>query len=197
MPKYRKVDATSLEEQTKEIQKSQKKYNQKVKDLKECCDNFLKSFLADDKEFNKVNAYNGKPKDWQKKFKEAFNAPMKANKLTSRTSKILQEMYKKLGKFKNDENFEIDKIKEYKEAFDFEEKKAKFNEKKGENLIKRSAIDNPIIVEFFKGKGKNTKVVNNISDLLLKMQKGTIMKMNNYTVGINMGTERGKLRIRR
>ena len=29
MPKYRKVDATSLEEQTKEIQKSQKKYNQK------------------------------------------------------------------------------------------------------------------------------------------------------------------------
>lgn len=194
MPKYRKVDAASVEEQTKEIQESQKKYNEKVRILKTCCINFVKSFLEDEKEFNKVEAYHGNPSNWQKKFKDAFKGPMKANKLTSRTSKILQQMSKNLGKFKNEKEFDIDKMEEYKDAFSFEEEKAKFNKKKGENLIKRSAIDNPVIVEFFKGKNKNTKAVNNISDLLVKMKEGTIMKSNNYTVGVNMAEQLKKLK---
>lgn len=196
MPGFRKVstEIEVSEKKAKDIKGSQRKYNKKVEDLKACCDNFVNSFLNDRNEFNKVaGVYYGTPKSWQKKFGKAFEEPMKANKSLSRTSKILHQMYKKLGEFKNEEMFNSSNIGKYKEVFNFEEKKAKIN-KKGEDLIKRSAIDNPIIVEFFKGKEKNTTTFTNISGLLSKMQKGTSKKNSNPASNENIEQQLLKIR---
>lgn len=132
-------------------------YLMKVENLKKRCQGFAKC-LSENKECLS-------PGNWAEKFKNFFgemsigrvNAPMKANRLTSRTSRVLHDIYKKLSKIK-DEKFDVKRVNKYKEAFDFKEKTAKAVKGKDEEYIKRSAIDNYAIVNFFTGRSKGDKV---------------------------------------
>lgn len=155
MIKFRKVDPRLEDEQDEKTRKIQKEYNRKVDALKACCARFEKYFKKVVRTDPPI--YKSEPKSWQKNFKTAFCLPMRANKLTSRTSKVLHEIYKNLGKFQEEE-FKTEKLKEYKEAFRFEAKKVETNKRTGKSRIKRSAIDNPVIVDYFMGENVRPKI---------------------------------------
>ena len=167
MIKFSKVDPRIEDEQDEKTREIQREYNKKVSILQDCCKNFTKSIS----EFGVSPArYKGSPSNWQEKFKEAFSEPMKASKLTSRTSRVLYDIYKNLGKFK-EKKFDVKKVEKYKDAFRFKSKEVKTNEKTGKSRVKRSAIDNPGIVNYFTGeKGPKFKPnLYNIPELISKI----------------------------
>lgn len=195
MIKLRKVNPALEDSQDKETREIQKEYNSKVNILKNCCEEFTESFKSEFKINPRI--YTGKPSDWQEKFAKAFSGPMKANRLTSRTSRVLHDIYKNLGKFKKEEEFDIKKVDEYKKAFCFKVSKAKIL-KGGKAVIKRSAIDNPGIVNYFTGEGAKFKsTLINIPELISKMNQCAVIKSNNVFSGMNMAEMKKNLKSRR
>lgn len=137
MLRFRKVlpmkeGKSSLEEAKNK--KDQKKYEEKVTELRSACENFRQSIL---------NEEMASENSLKTMFNDAFSEQMKKNKLFSRTSKLLHEMSKKLSKFKGP-IFNQTKAKEYAKAFEFKAEKP--NDK---GYIKRSAIDDKFVANFF------------------------------------------------
>ena len=138
MPSFRDVIAREKATDKDREKKDQQNYENKVKELLTSCKNFneyLKDNLKAQPNFSTI-AENFK-KD------EMFGKQMKKNKLTSRTSRILNEMCKKISKIEGEYNPK--EPLEFFEAFKFTPKKA--NSKTGR--IKRSAIDDAEVVKFF------------------------------------------------
>ncbi len=140
MPNFKKAIARKKATDTDREKKDQKDYETKVENLLASCENF-KNYLKDNLE--------GKPtfSEIAENFKkdEMFGKQMKKNKLTSRTSRILNEMHKNISKIKGEYNPK--KSAEFFGAF------IKFTPKKADSKtgrIKRSAIDDEDVVKFFK-----------------------------------------------
>ena len=195
MIKLSKVNPALEDSQDKETREIQKEYNTKVNNLKSCCEAFTESFKSEFKTNPRI--YTGKPSDWQEKFAKAFSGPMKVNRLTSRTSRVLHDIYKNLGKFKKEEEFDTKKVVEYKKAFCFKASKTKIL-KGGKAVIKRSAIDNPGIVNYFTGEGTKFKsTLSNIPDLISEMDRCAEIKSKNIFSGVNMAETKKNLKPRR
>ena len=177
MIKLRKVNPALEDDQDKKTREIQKEYNEKVHVLERCCEKFTES-LKSELKIN-LKTYKGSPSDWQEKFEVAFIGPMKANRLTSRTSRVLHNIYKNLGKFKKEEKFDIEKVDKYIKAFWFKASKVK-TLKSGKTIIKRSAIDNPGIVNYFTGEGdKFNQVLKNIPELISEMEQYAEIEIDN------------------
>ena len=143
MPSFRKV--LERGEGTADLNADQKKYEQKVGELKKACDKFggyLKTVKSGTPFADIIKAFENKDK--------GFGNQLKKNRLFSRTSRILHGMSKNLSKFKK-ESFDPGKIDNYVGAFWF---KAEKPNTKG--YIKRSAIDDAQIVKFFTGQGSTS-----------------------------------------
>ena len=180
--------------QDEKTRENQQYYNNKVNALKKCCEKFTNSF---EKELKmSLKKYTGSPSSWKAKFEEAFNGskgPMRASRLTSRTSKILHNICKNLDKFKNEEKFDVKKIDEYKKAFSFTAKKVKID-KKGRSLIKPSAIDNPGIVNYFTGQGsKFNSTLDNIPEIISNMAKCVEKENSSIFNGVDISGKRKNL----
>lgn len=159
MPSFKKVHAESRETLSEEIKKNEKDYKDKVEDLKKRCQKFS-TFLHDSFNSDDSSSANSGPASWSKGFKKIFGedpkAPMKAKIITSRTSRVLHDIYKKLSKIK-DKTFNVDNIaKVYVKAFKFKPKK--IENIKGVDYVKRSAIDNPAIVNYFMNETTGYKI---------------------------------------
>ncbi len=133
MPTFKKVVVREKSHEIKNLdEEDQKNYNNKVLKLENACKEFEKKFKE----------CLGTPKKWKIAFEYFFKEQMKKSRLTSRTSRVLHKMSKNLSQF--DDFFDFNKLDEYIKAFHFENKKADNN-----NLIKRSAIDDKYMVDFF------------------------------------------------
>ena len=130
MLNFKKVAARDSGEKNSN-KNDQAKYEKKVEILEETC----KRFVSD---FENV-LYT--PQKWKNLFDRCFQTQMKKNKLTSRTSRILNAMSKNLSKFKGE--FDLEKLDDYIKAFSFTPEKAK------KGYIKRSAIDDKTIENIF------------------------------------------------
>ena len=126
-------------------QEDQKNYENKVEALRTACKNFG-DYLKGVDENTEFNAIIEKFKDENK----CFGKQMKKPQLLSRTSRRLNEMKKNLSKFKS-KPFDPQKIDSYVECFTF---KPKTSNSKGN--IKRSAIDDEKVANFFNGKNNDS-----------------------------------------
>lgn len=138
MLNFKKVVAREKATDKDRQKTGQKSYEEKVKKLLTSCTNFgnyLKNNVSSKTEYSEI----------AEKFqdKNMFKDQMAKNRLTSRTSKILNEMRKRLSKIKG--TFNPQDQTKLLAAFEFTPKKA--NEKTGR--IKRSAIDDAEVVKFF------------------------------------------------
>lgn len=131
MLNFKKVVAKGYGEEKNPNKKDQNDYLVKVNKLEKACKEF-------DSEFKKIL---DTPEKWKKKFDGCFNEQMKKNKLTSRTSRVLHGMSKNLSKFKG--KFEDENVDDYVKAFEFTPEKVK------NGYIKRSAIDDKAVANFF------------------------------------------------
>ena len=128
-----KYDDLTPAEKKKYDSKAQQYYLVKVLKLKGCCEKFEKY----------LNATVNEPTRWHLQFKEIFKDYLNSKKTFSRTNSLLKDMYKKLKSGK--QNWE--KQDYYKKIFGF---KPKLPDKKG--YIKRSAIDDKTVAEYFNKK---------------------------------------------
>lgn len=138
MLNFKKVVAREKATDKDRQKTGQKSYEEKVKKLLTSCTNFgnyLKNNVSSKTKYSEI----------AEKFqdKNMFKDQMAKNRLTSRTSKILNEMRKRLSKIKG--TFNPQDQTKLLAAFEFTPKKA--NEKTGR--IKRSAIDDAEVVKFF------------------------------------------------
>lgn len=153
MLNFKKVAARDSGEKNSN-KNDQAKYEKKVEILEETCNRFVSDF--------ENVLYT--PQKWKNLFDRCFQTQMKKNKLTSRTSRILNAMSKNLSKFKGE--FDLEKLDDYIKAFSFTPEKAK------KGYIKRSAIDDKKIENIF-----NLKIPN----ILVKTSNQLKMKNTKYT----------------
>lgn len=141
----KKDEELTLKEQKQLEKKHQKEYQEKVVKLSNC----LINFREDLKKMSDLDT-----KKIQNSFKTHLDKYINSHKKFSRTNDIIKKMYKNLCKIEGDKLFKGssyselvgDRIfitKSYEECFSFEAKKSK------DGYIKRSAIDNPEIVDLF------------------------------------------------
>ena len=138
-----------------QIKKDQANYENKVRALRTACDNFgnyLKKEVTEETKFLDIaKEFEGE--------KNGFGKQMKKSWLLSRTSKLLREMKKNLLKSKN-ETFDPQKIGDYLECFEFKREEPK------KGYIKRSAIDDKKVYDFFNENSKGS-----IREILIKRQE--------------------------
>ena len=126
-------------------QEDQKNYEKKVEALQNACDNFGEYL---EKEVNEGTKFVDIAKAFADK-DTGFGNQMKKSKLLSRTSRRLQEMKKNLSKFKN-ETFDPQNIDDFVKCFEFKREKPK------KGYIKRSAIDDEKVANFFNENSKGS-----------------------------------------
>ena len=138
MPSFKKVlvksEGEMSEKEKKQFEKkSQKEYNEKVEKLKGCVTEFTKNVAK--REYTNIHLI-------KKDFENCFKDYIKSKKLFSRTNKIIKEMYKKIEKAGSIMFYQdTDLYCQYCFKFDIEKPK--------NGYIKRSAIDNPEVVNLF------------------------------------------------
>ena len=119
----------------KSQQEDKEVYDKKVKKLKDKCEDFGEHYLG-------AGRTASTPADSMAYYFEIYFKDFMTGKFFSRTSKVLSEMDKQLRRLKD---MRIgDDVNAFKKAFKYTPKKI---DEKG--YIKRSAIDNPEIAEFF------------------------------------------------
>ena len=125
---------------------SQGNYNKKVNELRKACErfgNYLKKEVTEETKFLDIaKEFEGE--------KNGFGKQMKKSWLLSRTSRRLQEMKKNLLKSKN-ETFDPQKIDDFVKCFKFKREEPK------KGYIKRSAIDDKKVYDFFNSTNSTDK----------------------------------------
>ena len=167
MLRFKKVVQREKDQTKNKDQKDQKRYNQKVEALEQACNNFgeyLKTVTAETEISSVIKAFGDK--------KTGFGKQMNKPGMLSRTSKLLHRMKKELSKLKskNKKFGTIDnkKIEQYKKVFEFKQEKPDKND-----YIKRSAIDDKKVAEFFNGNNQNSilGILTNMKDAAEKESK--------------------------
>ena len=119
-------------------QEDQKNYEKKVKELQDACDKFkeyIENNVTEKTKFSEIaEAFADKD--------TGFGNQMKKSWLLSRTSRRLNEMKKNLSKSKS-KTFDPQNIDDFVKCFKFEREKSK------NGYIKRSAIDDKEVADFF------------------------------------------------